>query len=221
MSYTNPLQEHLIVFTRYPEPGKAKTRLIPHLGAVAAAQLQRQMTEHTLLQVSKLGDRSLTVEVRFVDGNLELMQQWLGTDIDYQPQGEGDLGERIKRALAAAFARGSQKIITIGTDCPGITAKLLVTAFEQLHEYDLVLGPAIDGGYYLIGLKRLIAELFDDIAWGSDVVLQQTQAIAQQLNLSVALLPPLADVDRPEDLVVWEEIQSRGAEGQRGRGEII
>lgn len=209
MSYLNSVAEHLVIFTRYPEPGKAKTRLIPVLGANQAAQLQRQMTEYTLLQVS-LGDRSLTVEVRFADGNLELMQQWLGDHLDYQPQGEGDLGEKIKRALAAAFARGSQRVVTIGTDCPGITAELLATAFDQLHEYDLVLGPAIDGGYYLIGVNRLIAELFQDIFWGSSTVLQQTQAIAQNLNLSVALLPVLADVDRPEDLVVWEQIQSTG-----------
>ncbi|MES1021995.1 TIGR04282 family arsenosugar biosynthesis glycosyltransferase [Gloeocapsa sp. BRSZ] len=210
MNHTNSVPEHLSVFTRYPEPGKAKTRLIPLLGAVEAAQLQRQMTEHTLLQVSKLGDRLLTVEVRFADGNSELMQRWLGNHLDYQPQGEGELGERIKRSLAAAFARGSQRVVTIGTDCPGITAELLATAFDQLHECDLVLGPAIDGGYYLIGLNRLIAELFNGISWGSSEVLQQTQAIAQTLNLSVALLPPLADVDRPEDLAVWEEMRSRG-----------
>lgn len=209
MSITNSIQEHLIVFTRYPEPGKAKTRLIPALGTAEAAQLQRQMTEHTLLQVSKC-DRSLTVEVRFADGNLELMQQWLGNSLDYQPQGEGDLGERIKSSLSVAFARGSQRVVTIGTDCPGVTAELLATAFHQLHEYDLVLGPAIDGGYYLIGVSRLIAELFNGISWGSHEVLQQTQAIAQKLNLSVALLPALADVDRPEDLVVWEQIQTRG-----------
>ncbi|MUL35937.1 TIGR04282 family arsenosugar biosynthesis glycosyltransferase [Gloeocapsopsis dulcis] len=204
MNSINSVSEHLVVFTRYPEPGKAKTRLIPALGATKAAQLQRQMTEHTLLQVSKC-DRSLTVEVRFADGNLEVMQQWLGHHLDYQPQGEGDLGMRIKRSLTAAFTRGSQRVVIIGTDCPGITAELLETAFHQLHEYDLVLGPAIDGGYYLIGVNRLIAELFNDIAWGSSEVLQQTQAIAQKLNLSVMLLPALADVDRPEDLVVWEQ----------------
>ncbi|MBE9193198.1 TIGR04282 family arsenosugar biosynthesis glycosyltransferase [Gloeocapsopsis crepidinum LEGE 06123] len=209
MSSINSFPEHLIVFTRYPEPGKAKTRLIPALGAAEAAQLQRQMTEHTLLQVSKC-DRSLTVEVRFADGNLKLMQEWLGHHLNYQPQGEGDLGTKIKHSLAAAFARGSQRVVTIGTDCPGITAELLAMAFHQLHECDLVLGPAIDGGYYLIGVSRLIAELFNNISWGSAAVLQQTQAIAQKLNLSVAMLPPLADVDRPEDLVVWEQIQSRG-----------
>lgn len=208
MSHTNSIPEHLIVFTRYPEPGKAKTRLIPALGAAEAAQLQRQMTEHTLLEVSKY-DRSLTVEVRFADGNLELMQQWLGTDVDYQPQGEGDLGLRIERSILAAFARGSQRVITIGTDCPGLTAELIASAFNQLHQSDLVLGPAIDGGYYLIGINRLISELFHDICWGSNEVLQQTQAIAKKLNLSTALLTPLADIDRPEDLVVWEQVMAR------------
>jgi rSAM/selenodomain-associated transferase 1 len=211
VSSINSVPEHLIVFTRYPEPGKAKTRLIPALGAIAAAQLQRQMTEHTLFQVSKC-DCSLTVEIRFAGGNLALMQQWLGHNFDYQPQGGGDLGEKIKRSLAAAFKRGSQRVVIIGTDCPGITAHLLATAFYQLQEYDLVLGPAIDGGYYLIGVNHLMAELFDDISWGSSEVLQQTQAIAHKLNLSVTLLPPLADVDRPEDLIVWEQTQCKGVE---------
>lgn len=202
-------KERLIVFTRYPEQGKTKTRLIPALGAKGAAILQCQMTEYTLSKVRQLqSERPLSVEVRFAGGNLSLMQDWLGSDIIYQPQGEGDLGSRMERALSFAFRSGIDCGVIIGTDCPGLNAHLMGCAFHQLHlSHDLVLGPAIDGGYYLIGLRYFISELFTGINWGTAEVLQQTVDIAKKLNLSIAYLPPLADVDRPEDLPVWEQIQ--------------
>lgn len=199
--------ENLIIFTRYPEPGLTKTRMIPALGAVGAATLQRQMTEHTLLQVQELqGCRPILAEVRFAGGNLPLMQSWLGSNIIYQPQGEGDLGSRMAQSLNSAFQAGMERVVIIGTDCPGLNADLIGCAFDQLNfEHDLVLGPAIDGGYYLIGLRCLVSELFSGINWGTSVVLQQTVDIANRLKLSVAYLPYLADVDRPEDLPVWEQ----------------
>ncbi|MDJ0616295.1 MAG: TIGR04282 family arsenosugar biosynthesis glycosyltransferase [Calothrix sp. MO_192.B10] len=198
-------KQHLIVFTRYPEPGKTKTRLITALGAEGAANLQRQMTEHTLSQVKKLQTITPTsVEIRFADGNLQLMQTWLGDDLLYQSQGAGDLGQRMARSLLDALQGGAQRIVFIGIDCPGVNADILTTAFQQLDSYDLVIGPAIDGGYYLIGLKQYIPELFANIDWGTAMVWQQTIDIAQQLNLSQAQLLPLADVDRPEDLPIWE-----------------
>jgi hypothetical protein len=206
MSESN--KERVIIFTRYPEPGKTKTRLIPALGAEQAAALQRQMTEHTLTKVRELqSDRPITVEVRFAGGDLSLMVQWLGTELVYKLQGEGDLGMRMARSLLSAFEDGIDRAVVIGTDCPGLNACLLNRTLQLLHLYDLVLGPALDGGYYLIGLRSLIPELFVGIDWGTAEVLQQTVAIGQQLNLSVAYLPELADVDRPEDLHVWEKRQ--------------
>ncbi len=198
-------KQHLIVFTRYPEPGKTKTRLIPALGAEGAANLQRQMTEHTLSQVQTLQTISPTlVEVRFAGGNLQLMQAWLGENFIYQPQGAGDLGQRMEQSLWNALQNGAQKVVFIGIDCPGVNAEILATAFKNLDSYDLVIGPAVDGGYYLIGLKRYIPELFANIDWGTATVLQRTINIAQQLILSQVQLLPLADVDRPEDLPIWE-----------------
>ncbi|MFE1743968.1 TIGR04282 family arsenosugar biosynthesis glycosyltransferase [Coleofasciculus sp. H7-2] len=194
-------RECLIVFTRYPEPGKAKTRLIPVLGENGAANLHRQMTEHTLLQARELqSDRATRVEVYFTGGNQHLMQDWLGTDIIYQPQDEGDLGQRMKSAFQTAFAAGMEGVAIVGTDCPGLDAKIMAQAFEQLNGHDLVLGPATDGGYYLIGLRRVIPELFAGINWGTSEVREKTVAIAISLGLAVAYLPSLADVDRPEDL---------------------
>ena len=200
-------KQHLIIFTRYPEPGKTKTRLIPALGTVGAANLQREMTEYTLSQVKQLQSICATsFEVRFAGGDLQLMQNWLGSDLLYQPQGEGDLGSRMARSLLSAFQSGAEKAMIIGTDCPGVNAQILANAEEQLHQCDLVLGPAIDGGYYLIGLQRPVPELFTNIDWGTAQVLQQTVNIAQTLNLSVIYLSPLADIDRPEDLPIWEKI---------------
>jgi uncharacterized protein len=199
-------KKHLIIFTRYPEPGKTKTRLIPALGAVGAANLQRQMTEHTIWQVKELQKTvAVSCEVRFAGGSLQLMEDWLGGDLVYQSQGEGGLGERMGRSLFDAFESGAEQVMIIGTDCPGVNSHLLVTAFEQMETCELVLGPAIDGGYYLIGLRRYMRELFTDIDWGTAQVLKQTIDIAQELGLSQVYLPPLADVDRPEDLSVWHE----------------
>jgi uncharacterized protein len=204
------LNQHLIIFTRYPEPGKTKTRLIPALGTVGAANLQREMTEHTISQVKELQTATdISLEVRFSGGSLQLMQNWLGLDLVYQSQGEGDLGSRMVRSLLDAFQSGREQVITIGTDCPGVNSQVLTKAFKQLHTCDLVLGPAIDGGYYLIGLRRLIPELFVNIDWGTSQVLQQTVDIAEKLNLSLVYLPPLADVDFPEDLPIWKLLRAK------------
>ncbi|AFY32830.1 TIGR04282 family arsenosugar biosynthesis glycosyltransferase [Calothrix sp. PCC 7507] len=200
-------RQHLIIFTRYPEPGKTKTRLIPALGNVGAADLQRQMTEYTISKVKELQKKtSLTVEVRFAGGNLQLMQDWLGLNLVYHSQGEGDLGEKLVRSLFDAFQSGAQQVVIIGTDCPGVNSQVIATAFEQMQTFELVMGPAIDGGYYLIGLRHLVPELFANIDWGTSQVLQQTMDIAQKLNLSHVYLPTLADVDRPEDLPIWEQV---------------
>ncbi|MGI2906120.1 TIGR04282 family arsenosugar biosynthesis glycosyltransferase [Tolypothrix sp. VBCCA 56010] len=203
-------KQHLIIFTRYPEPGKTKTRLIPALGSVGAANLQRQMTEHTVSQVKQLqASTAISLEIRFAGGNLQLMQDWLGSDLVYQLQGEGDLGSRMMRSLLNSFQQNAEQVVIIGTDCPGVNPQILATAFEQLHVFDLVLGPAVDGGYYLIGLQQPFPELLNNIDWGTSQVLSQTVEIAHKLNLSLAYLPTLADVDRPEDLPIWKRLGSR------------
>lgn len=198
--------KQLIVFTRYPTVGQAKTRLIPVLGAAGAAELHRQMTVHTLAQVQELQkNQLLTVTIYFTgEQSQSKMVSWLGDAWQYQQQVTGDLGRRMAKAFFDAFRSDRQKVVVIGTDCPGLTAGIIQTAFEQLSSHDLVLGPAIDGGYYLIGLRSIRPELFTGIPWSTDMVLAKTIEIAQQLHLSVALLPPLVDIDRPADLPVWE-----------------
>jgi uncharacterized protein len=153
---------------------------------------------------------AISFEVRFAGGNSQLMQDWLGSDLVYQSQGDGDLGSRMMRSLLSSFKSGAENAVIIGTDCPGVNTHILATAFEHLHTFDMVLGPAIDGGYYLIGLRFPVPELFTNIDWGTADVFQQTTDIADKLNLSRVYLPPLADVDRPEDLSIWEKIYNGG-----------
>ena len=198
------MKERLIIFTRYPEPGKTKTRLIPVLGEEGAATLQRQMTESTLAEVKKVSRfYPSSMEVHFAGGNEQLMQDWLGSSIIYRRQTEGDIGCRMASAFQESFEAGIDSIVLIGIDCPDLNAQLMVQAFQALDRHDLVLGPARDGGYYLIGLRRFVPELFIGISWSTNEVLQQTQKIIQRLELAVAYLPLLSDIDRPEDLSLW------------------
>ncbi|PSF32110.1 hypothetical protein C7H19_21950 [Aphanothece hegewaldii CCALA 016] len=191
----------LIIFTRYPEPGKTKTRLIPYLGEKGASNLQRRMTQATLQMIEPLMNSGfLSLKIHFTGGSIDLMNDWLGTNLSYQNQyGEG-LGDRLKFAFLLAFRDGMTQVVIIGTDCPELNESLIRQAFESLLEYDLVLGPAQDGGYYLIGLKQIYPELLREIAWGTDTVLAKTLLIAQNLQLKTFLLPSLQDIDRLEDL---------------------
>lgn len=196
----------LIIFSRYPEVGKTKTRLIPALGALGAAELQQKMTEHTLKTAIALQSSSdIAIQIHFAGGEIQLMREWLGTDFDYIPQTSGDLGTKMRFAFDHAFGLGNQQVVIIGTDCPDLDQEILTTAFNSLEHHDLVLGVAADGGYYLIGLQRTIEELFQNITWGTEQVLAQTKNIAQQLKLAVDYLPTLGDVDRPQDLDIWQK----------------
>ncbi|MGB3404243.1 MAG: TIGR04282 family arsenosugar biosynthesis glycosyltransferase [Microcoleaceae cyanobacterium] len=193
--------EHLIIFSRYPQPGKTKTRLIPALGEAGAALLHRQMAQYAVkIGRELIQSRSISLEVRYTGGTLSQMQDWLGTDLVYNQQGTGDLGDRMNQSFQAGFDSGKSAIIIIGTDCIELNADILSQGFETLKQQNLVIGTAQDGGYYLIGLRRLIPELFQGIDWGTERVLQQTLDRCKPLNLSIGNLPQLSDIDRPEDL---------------------
>jgi rSAM/selenodomain-associated transferase 1 len=195
------LTDQLTIFTRYPEPGLTKTRLINALGEEGAAALQKELTEKTLQKIEQLVKTS-TIEpvICFEGGDMDTMQNWLGPDRFYKKQVQGDLGEKLKKAFDEAFSGGAQRVVTIGCDCPGLCREHISRAFDALYFKDLVLGPATDGGYYLIGIKYPIEELFEDIPWGTDKVFEKTVSLAQQLGLSIEILEELHDVDRPEDL---------------------
>jgi uncharacterized protein len=193
--------ECLIIFIRYPEIGKVKTRLIPALGATGATLLYRQMAERTIEQARALRQmQPCSIEVWFVGGTTALMQDWLGEDLMFQIQPDGDLGDRMRLAFQTVFNKGYQAATLIGTDCPALSTELLKQSFQNLQDHALTLGPAVDGGYYLIGLQYLIPELFAGIAWSTAAVLAQTFQIAEHLQITPTLLPCLRDIDMPEDL---------------------
>ena len=184
----------LIVMTKYPEPGQTKTRLIPALGVGGAAELHRRLGIHTAKTL-----KSFTPEIHYSGGDPNLMRNWLG-DFKYVSQSDGDLGDRMKQAFQSGFNQGCDRIVMIGTDCLAIDGALIDRAFSALNQIDVVFGPAVDGGYYLIGLRKQVLELFSNIPWSTASVLQDSLAIVNDLNLSYELLEILPDIDRPEDL---------------------
>ena len=203
----------LIIFTRYPTPGRVKTRLIPAVGAEGAVRLHRQMTAHTVYEARRWFSArpgAITICYDGVDRDSvdrdSLKENWLGSDLDYQLQSAGDLGIRMSKAIEFASNSGAERVVLVGTDCPGLTAEIITAAFDRLLANDLVLGAAIDGGYYLIGMCRDRPELFTEIEWSTDRVFAQTIEIAQALNLSIGYVETLGDVDRPEDLYLLSKM---------------
>lgn len=184
----------LVLFTRYPEAGKAKTRLIPALGEAGAAAIHKRLAERT---VRAMRDSGLPVEIRFTGAGPSAFQQWLGEDLAYAEQGDGDLGDRLREASR------NPPVIFVGADCPDLQAPLIHQAAEALEDNDVVIGPAVDGGYWLIGLSSPHDWLFSDMAWGTGAVLPETLRRLEARKVPPVLLETLADCDRPEDLRRW------------------
>lgn len=208
---TGSIPEQLILFTRYPQAGLTKTRLIPALGAQGAADFQRRMTERLVEEVRRLGNsRPFDFVIRYDGGDPALMRRWLGDTLTFLPQQGENLGVRMRRAFADSFEAGHQRVVIVGADCPALSAAVMAQALDGLDQADVVLGPARDGGYYLVGLGAPLPELFSRIDWGTGAVLSQTLRNAARLRASVTMLEELADVDRPEDLHYLIKSQKAG-----------
>ncbi|KFX70153.1 hypothetical protein TMS3_0111715 [Pseudomonas taeanensis MS-3] len=187
----------LHLLARSPVPGRVKTRLIPALGPEGACDLQRLLLERTLqLPAEGFSQRFLWLDDT-PDASLQGLADDLGWTLVEQPV--GDLGERMRWISVLGLAE-SDGVILIGNDCPALDAEYLSGACAALHTQPVVLGPAEDGGYVLLGLRRVHPSLFNAMPWGSDRVLAVTRERLQQLEWSHQLLPVLWDVDRPEDL---------------------
>ncbi|XP_066275376.1 uncharacterized protein [Branchiostoma lanceolatum] len=214
-------RHRLIVFTRYPSPGETKSRLTPGLGDKGAALAQLCMTNKAMREAGQLQKRrpgDVSVEVRYVGGSADDVRYWLGRrrDLDFwwSIQEGKDLGHKMANAFNDAFMDGTESVVLIGSDIPALTTDVLEEAFSTLEstqeENTCVIGPAKDGGYYLIGLNRHtgtnnIDELFQEIAWGTNSVLQQQIQAAEQLGIHCHLLPfRLQDVDTKDDLDEFE-----------------
>lgn len=190
------LKPRIVVFTRWPEPGRAKTRLIPAIGADRAAALHRRLTELTLAAVRASG---LPFELRVTGAPTAAFGDWLGT-VPVVDQGEGDLGERLARAGPP------YPTLFIGADAPDLSAELLRLAADALAASAAVIGPAEDGGYWLLGLARPVEGVFAGIDWSTERVFAQTRDRLREAGIEPALLPELADCDRPEDLARWPDL---------------
>ena len=191
----------VIIFVKAPRPGFVKTRLAAAIGDEAACDAYRQLAETILAKLTPLPH----VELRFTpDDAEEEMKSWLRKDWAARPQGEGDLGQRMLRA----FAEANGSAIIIGSDCPCLELSDLEAAAEALQTHDAVLGPAVDGGYWLIGLNLPCPALFEGIEWSTDVVLKTTMSKAELQGLSVCQLRVLSDVDTVEDWSGWRESNS-------------
>jgi len=192
------LSNCLIVFGRYPIPGRVKTRLISHLGPMGAAQLQKDLTEGTIKKarsISHIADLIFSFE----GGSKSLLKRWLGRDIAYLPQKGTDLGSRMKNAILNVKEKGYQKVILIGTDIPGLMPDHIKEAFSRLDRYDVVIGPSDDGGYWLVGMKGFF-DIFNGIDWGTDRVLHQTIELIKMNGATFYLLDELTDIDNLQDI---------------------
>ncbi|RDB43209.1 glycosyltransferase [Halomonas sp. DQ26W] len=185
----------LAVLAKAPLPGKAKTRLIPALGAEGAAQLHARLVRHTLATALATTSR-VTLWTALEHHHPLFLALSEDHQIDMQPQPDGDLGQRMHHALATVTGPG----LVIGTDCPVLTPELLHRCHAALSESDVVCLPAEDGGYGLIAMRRAEARLFTGIDWGTDRVMSQTAHAAAALGLRLRCLDTVWDIDRPEDL---------------------
>ncbi|MBX3179844.1 MAG: TIGR04283 family arsenosugar biosynthesis glycosyltransferase [Candidatus Hydrogenedentes bacterium] len=203
----------LVNFARFPEAGLVKTRLVPAMGAAGAAELYRAMAEHCVaLAPPPLPE--VETQVRYTGAERGAFRDWLGPAHLYAAQGEGELGARLARALEEGFEQAYGKVVICGTDCPGLDSARTAEAFAALDEFDVVMGPAEDGGFYLIGMRLSaapypVAPLFDGVEWGGAGVYEAVAANAAALGLSLRALAPLPDVDLLEDLAHWEAARAR------------
>jgi len=187
----------LVLFAKYPVPGYAKTRLIPALGAAGAATVHRHLAGRT---VDILLQAGAPVEIRFAGADETQFRDWLGDGVLLIEQVEGGLSERLIDA-----ARDHPHIL-FGADTPDLDVATVASAMAALESYDVVVGPAEDGGYYLIGMQTARPELLIDMPWSTEAVLPETLRRCDMLGLSIALLPMLADCDRPDDLARWPHL---------------
>lgn len=198
----------LVVMARWPAPGRCKRRLAAGVGGKAAARIQWALTRHTLATARAAAAAAGAQLVLAVDGlGPKAARRWgheLGAD-QVRLQGPGGLGLRLHRQLLHSFREGAQAVALIGTDLPGLDRHGLGAALAELAQQPLVLGPAVDGGYWLIGLgaSRPSVPLLAGIPWGTDRVLELTCQAAVAQGLEPLLLGELSDLDRPEDLSPW------------------
>ena len=195
----------VMVFLKAPRPGTVKTRLGRDIGHPRATAVYRALAEQQLDRIPA----EFCTEIHYAPrGAREEMRRWFGRRHLFRAQNGRDLGERMNRAFAHGFIRGFGRIIAIGSDCPELDGDCLRRADAELLGTDVVLGPATDGGYYLIGLRQPQPALFKDIAWSTETVLAETMVRVRKGGLSHRLLEEKEDID---DLAGWQRHQAKNS----------
>lgn len=192
----------LIVFIKNFEKGKVKSRLARDVGETKALDIYRHLLDHTRMVVEPL---DVDVQAWFSSFVPE-RTRWNGERFMQRKQCGEDLGERMSIAVREAFASGYRKVAVIGSDCAEITTDIIRDAFIHLETNDTVVGPAADGGYYLIGMNGYHSELFEEKDWSTPALLNQTLQTCEDLSLSCYRLPELNDVDTVDD---WNRIRKK------------
>lgn len=196
----NSIKKALIVFQKNVIPGKVKTRIAKDLGNEKAIEIYRFLIESTHKVLSELEE--VDVFLYFSDyPEAPLWKPKKGSLMSCLQHG-GELGEKMQSAFEETFAKGYKQVVIIGTDCPEITTDIINKAFKKLNDFDVVLGPAKDGGYYLLGLKNIIPDLFKNIPWSTSKVLEITIGHLVQQQFSHTTLDTLSDIDTAQD---WED----------------
>ena len=192
----------LIVFVKNKVEGKVKTRLAETVGVEKALEIYQKLLDYTFSVAKPVESDKEIRYSRFIPN-----ESAVDADGYYKKLQEGsDLGERMSRTFRDAFEGNYKKAVLIGSDCAELSTDILEEAYHKLEEHDLVIGPARDGGYYLIGMKQYYPAIFENISWSTDKVLDQTLFAADKLNLNTALLPELNDVDYEAD---WIQVKDR------------
>ena len=190
------MKQLLIIFYRNPELGKVKSRLAVAVGEERALALYLVMAAHTRKVAISIPANKVVYYSTFIDAE----DNWPNSDFLKRLQQGDDLGEKMRRAFEDSFNSGYQSVCIIGTDSLELTEEILVNAFDVLNQHDAVIGPAADGGYYLLGMNRFIPELFLNKKWSTDSVCNDTIHDLQKLNYTYQLLPTIRDVDNENDL---------------------
>ena len=200
----SPNGRALLIFARDPSPGRVKTRLIPAFGAEGATRIYRKLLKRSLDAAIGASSERIELWTDRPPQDPELLQTIVESGLRQNTQTGNDLGARMLHALQTALASADRAVL-IGSDCPSYTAGYLDAAFDALTTHDTVIGPAADGGYVLIGLKRTANELFEDISWSTEHVLATTRKRLTALNWRWHELEVLRDVDVPDDLAFYPD----------------
>lgn len=203
----------LIIMAKHPRLKAIHSSLARTLGEEVASEFHRLSAERLFLELERL--LPPVQRYLFYAGNEEesTLRSWTGNQFLYEAQIGRDRGERLQHALATIFARHATKAIVVGTDTPDLTAGLIDEALHLLDNYDVVIGPDHSGGYYLLGLKALHRELFHNVPWGTSRVYGHTLRMIKALDLSLAFLPVLIDVNTEDDLRRWMDADRRSRRG--------